>query len=55
MENGYIITSDGSTNIPGLYACGDIIKKKLYQIVTAVSEGAECAVMASNYVRGLNK
>lgn len=55
MENGYIITSDGSTNIPGLYACGDIIKKKLYQIVTAVSEGAECALLASNYVRGLNK
>lgn len=55
MENGYIITSDGSTNIPGLYACGDIIKKKLYQIVTAVSEGAQCALLASNYVRGLNK
>lgn len=55
MENGYIITSDGSTNIAGLYACGDIIKKSLYQIVTAVSEGAKCAVLANNYIRGLNK
>lgn len=55
MENGYIITSDGSTNISGLYACGDIIKKSLYQIVTAVSEGAKCAVLANNYIRGLNK
>ena len=55
MENGYIITSDGSTNIAGLYACGDIIKKSLYQIVTAVSEGAKCAVLANNYIRRLNK
>ena len=55
MENGYIITSDGSTNIAGLYAGGDIIKKSLYQIVTAVSEGAKCAVLANNYIRGLNK
>ena len=55
MENGYIITSDGSTNIAWLYACGDIIKKSLYQIVTAVSEGAKCAVLANNYIRGLNK
>ena len=55
MENGYIITSDGSTNIAGLYACGDIIKKSLYQIVTAVSEGAKCAVLANNYIRGLKK
>lgn len=55
MENGYIITSDGSTNIAGLYACGDIIKKSLYQIVTSVSEGAKCAVLANNYIRGLNK
>lgn len=55
MENDYIITSDGSTNIDGLYACGDIIKKSLYQIVTAVSEGAKCAVLANNYIRGLNK
>lgn len=55
MDNGYIITKDGKTNIEGLFACGDVTKKNLYQIVTAVSEGAICAVNASNYVRGLNK
>ena len=27
-----------------IYACGDIIKKDLYQISTAVSEGAIAAV-----------
>ena len=33
------------TNIDGIYACGDIIKKNLYQIITAASEGA---IAASN-------
>ena len=31
------------TNVKGIYACGDIIKKDLYQLVTAVSEGAIAA------------
>ena len=33
------------TNLVGIYACGDIIKKDLYQIITASSEGA---IAASN-------
>ena len=32
------------TNIDGIYASGDIIKKDLYQIVTAASEGAVAAI-----------
>ena len=62
IVNGKEIKANGvfsyigfTTNIDGLYACGDIIKKSLYQIVTAVSEGAKCAVLANNYIRGLNK
>ena len=31
------------TNIKGIYACGDIIKKDVYQIITAASEGAIAA------------
>ena len=34
------------TNIDGIYACGDIIKKDLYQLVTAVSDGA----IAANHI-----
>ena len=34
------------TNIKGIFACGDIIKKDLYQLVTAVSDGA----IAANYI-----
>lgn len=47
MENGYIITDkEGRTNIKGIYAAGDVIKKNLYQIITAVSEGSICGTTA---------
>ena len=46
LDNGYIAVDDKmKTNIDGIYACGDIIKKDLYQIITAASEGA---IAASN-------
>lgn len=46
LEDGYIIVdSKMKTNLAGIYACGDIIKKDLYQIITASSEGA---IAASN-------
>ena len=44
-EKGYIIVDEnGRTQIDGIYAAGDIIKKDLYQIVTASAEGAKAAV-----------
>lgn len=50
-NNGYIIVNDKmETKISGIYACGDIIKKDLYQIVTSVSEGAIAATSAKKYV-----
>ena len=43
-QDGYIITNEKcQTNIPNVYACGDIIKKELYQLVTSSSEGAIAA------------
>ena len=43
-ETGYIIAGeDCATNIPGIFAAGDIRTKSLRQIVTAVADGA-CAV-----------
>ncbi len=41
FDNGYIVTdSECRTNIKGIYACGDIIKKSLRQVITACSDGA---------------
>ncbi|MBB1063792.1 FAD-dependent oxidoreductase [Limosilactobacillus fastidiosus] len=50
-EHGYIITDDHrQTNIPGVFAAGDIIEKELRQIVTATADGAEAATAAEKYV-----
>lgn len=38
-ENGYVIVDENMmTNIKGIYACGDVIKKEFYQISTAIGE-----------------
>ena len=44
-ENGYIKVNDNfETNIEGIYAVGDSISKKYYQLVLAASEGATAAI-----------
>ena len=43
-ENGYILVDNCmKTKYDGVYACGDVIKKELYHIATAVSDGAIAA------------
>jgi thioredoxin reductase (NADPH) len=50
-ENGYILTDDGmATNIPGVFAAGDIRKKPLRQVVTAAADGAVAAARAEKYL-----
>lgn len=50
-EGGYILAGeDCATNVPGLYAAGDIRRKPIRQIVTAVADGANAAVAAGSYV-----
>ena len=46
-ENGYINSVDGvHTNIEGIYVCGDVRKKELRQLTTAVSDGSVAATTA---------
>ena len=40
------------TNIDGIYACGDVVKKSLYQLVTAASDGA---IAATSVIKELNR
>jgi len=50
-ENGYILTDElMRTNIPGVFAAGDVRKKSLRQVVTATSDGAIAAVEAEKYL-----
>ena len=44
-EDGYIkVNSHNQTNIEGIYAAGDIIKKDTYQLLTAMNDGVVSAV-----------
>lgn len=53
-EYGYIITNeDMETNVPGVYAAGDIRVKSLRQIVTAAADGAIASVKAEKYIESL--
>ena len=50
---GYVIAGeDTKTNIPGVYAVGDVRTKPLRQIVTAVADGAVAVQMAEHYLAG---
>ncbi len=52
-ENGYVVAyEDTETNIPGVYAVGDIRTKELRQVVTAVSDGAVAVHKAEKYLAG---
>ena len=51
-ENDYILVNNKyETNIPYVYAIGDVIKKDYYQLTTAASD----AVIASNNIIRINK
>lgn len=52
-EKGYIeVDNSMRTKEPFIYACGDIIKKDIYQIVTAASDGC---IAALSLKRDINK
>jgi len=54
MENGYIKTDECMrTNVPGVYAAGDVRVTPLRQVVTACADGAIAAMQAYKYVNAL--
>ncbi|MBR4960537.1 MAG: thioredoxin-disulfide reductase [Clostridia bacterium] len=54
-KDGYIIADESTkTNLPGVYAVGDIRTKQLRQVVTAVSDGAVAAYQAEEYLASLS-
>lgn len=51
MENGYIKTDEKmATNIPGVYAAGDVRVKNVRQVVTASGDGCTAAVAVEKYL-----
>ena len=53
-DEGYIIAGEeGRTNIPGVYAAGDIRTKHLRQVITAASDGANVISSVEKYLNNL--
>ena len=55
-EDGYIPTNESmETNVPGVFAAGDIREKELRQIVTATGDGSIAAEAAIKYVEEIKE
>ena len=50
-QSGILVNESMMSNVPGLYFAGDIVSKKLRQLVTAASDGAIAATSAIQFVR----
>lgn len=54
-EQGFILTDEEMrTNLPGVFAAGDVVEKRYRQIPTAMSDGAVAALAAGGYLRQMN-
>lgn len=50
-EHGYIVVDhDGRTDVPGLFAAGDVTESELKQVITAAAKGASAAFEALRYL-----
>jgi len=54
LEDQYVmVDSKMQTNISGIYACGDVLKKDLYQLTTAIGEASLAAYQVKMYLENV--
>jgi thioredoxin reductase (NADPH) len=51
-ENNYIVAKNNmETNVPGVYAAGDVVQKCYRYLTTAMADGTIAALAAEKYIR----
>ena len=54
-QAGYVLAGeDGATGVPGIYVAGEVRKKPLRQVVTAVADGANAVTAAAAWIGQIN-
>ena len=52
---GYVCAGETTeTNLPGVYAVGDVRTKEVRQVVTAIADGAVAVHFAEKYLAGVS-